>query len=286
MHSLLARLVVLRERAGRHLPPDARHAVVVGALKLHGELVDVCDALGRERDLHSSDVLLELLHSRRSNDDAVRVLTRARPREGHLRGREPMFLGKLRVGLTRFEGARRVVTRLELRVLLVARSSKVGTVEISVLPGEGAARQRAIHEQPDAILASVHVDGRASLSGAVLLELPFKHAEVVLDADGGGDAELLGRVQVLHDTNGVLVTDAPVLDLARLEQFAHRLHNVLNRNSICLLLAPLVSHRPKHGGVPVGPVDLVQIKVRRLKPLERRIACLEDLITGQARLPL
>ena len=172
------------------------------------------------RELEGRDVLRELGHLRRADDDAAHVLAGPRPLDRELRRRHAALRRERRVGVRRVQARAGDVARLEEgeRDVAAVRGRRARAVAaLHVLAAERAAREDAVGQQSDARLEA-RADGRAGLGRAVLLELAVEQREVVLDrrrrrhavARAGGEEEA--------DADGVLVAQAPGPDLARVEQ--------------------------------------------------------------------
>mmetsp|Transcript_18842 Transcript_18842/g.49083 ORF Transcript_18842/g.49083 Transcript_18842/m.49083 type:complete len:323 (-) Transcript_18842:2-970(-) len=139
-----------------------------------------------------------------------------------------------------------------------------------VLVGEGTASQGPIAQQADIV-----VGGRAGFS-KLLLKVAVAQAEVVLDGDGLRDTQLPGSLDHTAHTICGLVTQAPVLDLALLDELAHGRHSFLNvrRSELPLvLILRAVLPLPPQRCIAVRPVQLVQVKVVSLQAAQ---ACLNS----------
>mmetsp|Transcript_48933 Transcript_48933/g.122282 ORF Transcript_48933/g.122282 Transcript_48933/m.122282 type:complete len:354 (+) Transcript_48933:383-1444(+) len=233
-----------------------------------------------EGPLEGCDILLELLHRGGTDDDAPHVLPGSGPSVGEVYPREAVLLGESEVVVGGIHGAFRVVPALKLRVEGVPCLGCVTLV--LVLARKSASRQNPVGEEGDSIVDSARLGG-ARLCGAVLLKPPVHEGKVVLDAHRGGDPKPLGGLEKLDNTDSVLVRDAPVLDLASLDQLADRADALVEGDVVLVVVGALKLEGPKGRRVPLGPVQLVEVEVFGLEPLERGVARLEDLVARQPR---
>ena len=140
-----------------------------------------------------------------------------------------------------------------------ARALRTRTIEI--FTGQRPARQRRPGKEKNIVIRF-----RARL-GDLGVVLPVQQTERVLNRHRSFHPEFIRRAHEFAHSKRALVGQTVILNLPRRDEFSQRLDGFFNRDGVRALLARHVLGRTRERTdrkIPIRPVHLIQIDVRRL----------------------
>ena len=218
---------------------------------------------------------LELVKRGRAKDHRGHEGPLAREGQGHLHRIQPVFLRDLQIGVHRIEHAVRLAPA-QIPVDRHARS--FGQRAILVFAGQQPRRQRRVRQHPDIFVVACL--GHVGISDARQQRI------FVLDRNGTRAARAFSGIHPLGQPPSAFVAQPEGADgaaghlvLQRAKavfHMRHRLGTVLRRGVILPVLA-------EHVAAAIGPVELVEIDVIGVEPLQRSFKRAADRIGRNPR---